>query len=345
MFLLREYSDLQIRQKHNSKMLYSSYLESLRQYNLQYRYKMFWQKHRGGYELLAKENLRTGKREYLGRRDAETEAMLESFRASKRRIKERLKSLRERLKRDAKLNKIEGIARAPKELTALLRKINESGLDEKLIVIGTHSLYAYEARAGIMIEEEHLATHDIDLLNRREKKLSFLFRATEGERDAHAFLQSVDKSFQPSDAAPYRFINKDGVWIELIEPSVSGEKAEAKQRDFFADLLPLDMEGMHWLENSRLFTETVIGLDGSSAEMTTIHPLEYAVYKNWLSQKEDRDYLKHIRDQEQSRLVTRIIAEYMPDIEIGSELKKLRHFSKAIVDDYRTRVLDTINSS
>jgi len=153
MFHFYEYTDLQIKQRHNSKMLYSAYLEALHMYNLQFRYKMLWQKHKDGYQLLAKENLRTGKREYLGRRDERTEEIAESFRQAKQEIKERLKNLKEKLKRDARLNKLEGIARAPKELVSLFRKINELGLDDKLIVIGTNSLYAYEARAGIMIEE------------------------------------------------------------------------------------------------------------------------------------------------------------------------------------------------
>ena len=177
MFHFYEYTALQIKQKHNSKMLYTSYLETLQRYNLQFRYKVLWQKHKDGYQLLAKEHLKTGKREYLGRRDEKTEKIAADFRDSKQKIKERLKELKEKLKRDEKLNKLEDIARAPRELIALLRKINELNLDDKLIVIGTNSLYAYEAKAGIMIEESHLATHDIDILNRKDKGVSFIFNA------------------------------------------------------------------------------------------------------------------------------------------------------------------------
>ena len=60
MFKFYEYSDLQRKQKLNSKMLYESYLEVLHLYNLQFRYKILWQKHKDGYELLAKENLKNG---------------------------------------------------------------------------------------------------------------------------------------------------------------------------------------------------------------------------------------------------------------------------------------------
>lgn len=337
MFKFYEYNDLQIKQKHNSKMLYESYLEILHLYNLQFRYKMLWQKHKDGYQLLAKENLKTGKREYLGRRSKETEEIAEQFRNSKQQIKERLKNLKEKLKRDEKLNKIEGIARAPKELVALFCKINELGLDDKLIVIGTNSLYGYEAKAGIMIEEEHLATHDIDILNRKDKGISFMFNALSQTSTALELLHSIDKSFYQSPKVPYRFINHDGVWIELIVPSTD-EIDKHTQNDFFSDVTPLAMEGLQWLENARLFKETIIGINGRSANITTIHPLEYAIYKNWLGRREDRDFLKHTRDIEQSKLVTKIITEHMPNINIEKEIINLKHISKKVVVDYMDKI-------
>ena len=342
MFKFHEYSDLQIKQKHNSKMLYESYLEALHIYNLQYRYKMLWQKHKDGYQLLAKENLKTGKREYLGRRDNNTEEILEHFRNSKQQIKERLKNLKDKLKRDEKLNKIEKIARAPKELVSLFHKINELNLDDKLIVIGTNSLYAYEAKAGIMIEEAHLATHDIDILNRKDKGVSFMFNILSETFTGLEFLQSIDKSFYQSPKVPYRFINRDGIWVELIIPSVN-RKDKQKKREFFSDVIPLDMEGLQWIENARLFKETIIGLDGKSANITTIHPLEYAIYKNWLGQREDRDFLKHSRDIEQSKLVTTIITEYLINIDIEKESRNIKQMTKEVVYNYRDNIYLKMN--
>lgn len=342
MFTFYEYSDLQIKQKHNAKMLYESYLETLHLYNLQFRYKMLWQKHKDGYQLLAKENLKTGKREYLGRRSNETEKIVTQFRYSKQKIKERLKHLKMKLSRDEKLNKIEGIARAPKELVAIFRKINELGLDKKLIAIGTNSLYAYESKVGIMIEEEHLATHDIDILNRKDKGISFIFTALSQTSTALDFLQSIDKSFYQSLKVPYRFINNDGIWIELIIPSLNENKKNT-QNDFLSDVIPLEMEGLQWIENARILKETIIGLDGKSANIGTIHPLEYAIYKNWLGQREDRDFLKHSRDIQQSRLVTKIITEYMPNIDIEKEVKNLKHMSKKIVLDYMDKIYKKSN--
>jgi hypothetical protein len=318
-------------------MLYETYVEALTTYNMRYRYKILWQKHKDGYALLAKENLKTGKREYLGRRNEETEALARHFREAKYTIKERLKNLKEKLSRSEKLNKLEGIARAPKELIALFRKINELGLDKKLIVIGTNSLYAYEAKAGVMIEEQHLATRDIDILNRKERGVSFLFGELMPTDDAITFMQAIDKSFYQSENVPYRFINKDGVWVELITPTKETINNEVN-RSFFSDVLPLAIDGIQWLENARLFTETVIGENGKPANITTIHPLEYAIYKNWLGKREDRDFLKHTRDIQQSKLVTKIIVEYMPNIDIEKEVKLLKHIKKEVVMEYMENI-------
>ena len=333
------YTDGQIKQRHNSKMLYNTYVEALQNYNLKFLYKMIWQKHQQGYQLLAKVNMRTQKREYLGRRSEETEKIASDFLNSKKVAKERVKNLKEKLVRDAKLNKIEGIARTPKELVKLFRKINELGLDSKLIVIGTNSLYAYEARAGVAIEEEHLATEDIDILNRRDKGLSFIFKEMLSPTKALEFLHLIDKSFYQHEKIPYRFINRDGVWIELINPISDSISSPVMQNSLFSDILPLEMKGMQWLENSRLFKETIIATNGESANITTIHPLEYAIYKNWLSKRENRNFQKHQRDIQQSKLVTKLIEEYMPNIEIEEELKGLKHFKKEIVESYRREIL------
>jgi hypothetical protein len=100
---------------------------------------------------------------------------------------------------------------------------------------------------------------------------------------------------------------------------------------------------MQWIENARLFKETIIGTNGKSANITTIHPLEYAIYKNWLGQREDRDFLKHTRDIEQSKLVTNIMLEYMPNIDIDKEILNLKHIKKEVVDDYKNKIFQSFH--
>ena len=339
-FIFHNYSGSQIKQRVNAKMLYTSYIDTLNNYNLSFCYKMFWQKHKGGYELLVKEHLKSSKREYLGRKNDETMQIRIDFENSKAKVKERLKTLKLKMIKEEKLNKIEGITRVPKELVAIFAKINELGLDDKVISIGTNSLYAYEARAVVMMEQEHLATRDIDLLNRKDKGISFIFNEMMTTKNAIELLHSIDSTFQKSKDVPYRFINNDGIWVELINPMSHSVKQESFRDNLFSDVIPLAMQGIQWLENSRLFKELIVSENGKCAFITTVHPVEYAIYKNWLSAQKDRDFIKHTRDLEQSRLVTMLIKEHLPNIDIEEEIKNIKHFKKEVLQSYKTNILE-----
>lgn len=300
---------------------------------------MLWQKTKDGRELLTKENLNTKKRDYLGERSEQTEQIRADFQRQKSDIKERLSELKIKMQKDQKLNKIEGLARTPKELVALFKKINELGMSSKIIVVGTNSLYAYEARANIFIEDEHLSTYDIDLFNKREKGISFIFSDSIPTLKAIDFLHLIDKTFEQNKQIPYRFENSRGVWVELINPVSDSVKIESYAENIFSDVTPLAMNGMQWLNNSRTFEEMIIGENGECAMITAIHPLEYAIFKNWLSQQNDRDRGKYFRDLEQSKLVTKLIQNYLVDIDIEEELSTIKHFKKEVVDTYKKQIL------
>lgn len=339
-FLLLEYNSAQIKQRANVKMLYNSYLETLYKYNTSYRYKMIWQKHKDGYELLAKEHLKTKKREYLGKRSSHSETIKQDFEKSKQAIKEKLSILKDKLKKEEKLNKIEAIVRAPNELIKVFRKINELGLDKKIIAIGTNSLYVYEAKCALIIEQEHLATRDIDLLNRQDRGFSFVFNELMTSNKAIDLLKEIDDTFTQNENVPYRFENKEGVWVEIINPSSNNVVQVNSNQKFLEDVLPLDMDGIHWLENCRLVSELVIAENGQCANITTIHPLEYAIYKNWLSKHEKRNYEKHIRDMMQSKLVTQIINEHMPNENINEDIVNIKHLKKDMIVEYKKEILE-----
>ena len=125
-------------------------------------------------------------------------------------------------------------------------------------------------------------------------------------------------------------------------PVKDSVQENVEKRNFFSDVTPLAMEGIQWIENARLFKETIIGTNGRSANVTSIHPLEYAIYKNWLGQREDRDFLKHTRDIEQSKLVTKMISEYMPNIDIEKEVLNLKHIKKEVVDNYMEKIFPVL---
>jgi hypothetical protein len=138
-------------------------------------------------------------------------------------------------------------------------------------------------------------------------------------------------------------LKKHSELIELISPisPISQKMSVQTYREdpLFTDIIDLEMEGMQWLENSRIFESMVIDETGSFAIVPTIHPLEFAVYKYWLSLRSDRDVLKKQRDFEQSRLVTQLIRDYMVNIDIDAELTSMKHFNYDAIMAYRHEML------
>ncbi len=314
----------------NAELSYEAYVIKKKKYDKSFRYRMGWQKVKGN-EYLFKECLDTKKRQSLGVKSEKTELIYNTFMMQKKALKESIKESRFMLERQEKINKFTKLNRVPIVLINLFRRINELGLDDKVIVIGTNSLYAYEAYAGLFIEEQHLATFDIDIFNKRDKKLSIAFKEKIPNKTLKGILLDIDKTFHVSEEAPYRFYNKDNVVVELITPIPTG----STKNDTFSGVLNLELEGTKWLESSKLHKQLVIGNNGKCAFITTIHPLEYAVYKKWLSTQNSREPIKRDRDLQQSRLVKALIKEYIFSIDAAEDLKDIKNMSKEAIEDFK----------
>ena len=217
---------------------YKSFLEKQTRYNKSFRFRMGWNKSLNK-EYLFKECLDTKKRVSLGRKSEETIEILDAFTKQKQELKSSLKQSKELLLKNEKINKFTKISRVPNVLVNLFRKINELGLDDKVIIIGTNSLYAYEAYCGVFIEEQHLATFDIDVFNKRDKKISFALREKLPQKTLKSILLDVDSSFKKTKEATYRFVNDDDIVVEIITPI---SKKEQKS-DTFSGVMNLEIEG------------------------------------------------------------------------------------------------------
>lgn len=160
------------------------------------------------------------------------------------------------------------------------------------------------------------------------------------------FIKSIDPTFEANPNIPYQFINKNQILLEIINP-LSRHITTAHTRNIdqgFTDIIPLEMQGMEWLESSRLLHATVIGLSGRPARITTLHPLDFCIYKNWLGGKTDRDPIKTQRDTEQSRLITTLIIQNLPQIDIQSELENIRHFKRESISRFYSTIYEAIQN-
>lgn len=133
---------------------------------------MYW-KNQGGYEYLVKTQP-DNRQQRIGPRSADTEKTYGEFATRKQALEARLKSLRGALKDAERLNKALKVGRLPSPVLAVLQAVEDAGLGQHFIVVGTHALYAYETAAGVRLVQGALATQDIDLLWDARNRVRFM---------------------------------------------------------------------------------------------------------------------------------------------------------------------------
>lgn len=342
----REYTSEQRKHIIDASYLYERYISTLQEYTQNYKYSMFWHKI-GNKTYLAKKKshgIKGEVRKYLGKQNAETTAIYDAFTARKSALTQELIVLDREIKTKEAINKALKLTRVPNAIVNIYRRLNELCLNDKLVLIGTNALYCYEAHCGVFLENAALSTIDIDILGRRNKKLSFAFKELMGDKKIVELIKSIDKSFEQNQKAPYQFVNKANVCLEIINPAPKQMRLENANNDYFTDAVSLELDKMEWLENSRLFKAVVVADNGKIASITTLHPMDFAIYKNWLSQKDDRAPLKKARDAEQSKITTKLALEYMTDIDAKKYIAKAKHFKNEAVADYEKNVLDVLKN-
>jgi hypothetical protein len=245
---------------------------------------MHWKRSKGR-DYLFRTTDRTGHGKSLGPRSSETENILVRFQEGKAASKERLHSLRQRLEEHARLCRAVQIQRVPRLVAAILRVLRGHGLlGDRLLVIGTHALYAFEAAAGVLLDPMLTATMDLDLLLDSRKKLALAPRGSLGFQGLIELLRSVDRSFDMLGKGTYRAANRDGYMVELIRPVPSPPwKTELGGLWGEEDLTAADVSRLEWLLSSPKFERIVIGDDGFPSLMTTVDPRAFLIHKMWLS--------------------------------------------------------------
>lgn len=236
----------------------------------------------------------------LGPRSSETENLKRDYSESRTANRARVTKMKKGLDATAAVNRAMGLARVPITAAKLLRALDHDGLlGDGLFVVGTHALYAYEARSGIVFEPELLATRDLDLLADVRSRLVL---AIEDKKRSGilAVLQKADKSFAVQGDL-FRAVNSDGYLVDVIRPMAKNE-VSASEYDL-GGLVPAALDGLNWLVNSPRFKATAIGEDGMPVWMSCIDPRAFALHKLWVSKQENREAIKRRRNAVQATAV------------------------------------------
>lgn len=267
--------------------------------------------HRGSQDYLHAKKNRSEKS--LGPRSLETEEIYQNFIRERSEAKQRKLQLEQKVRTMAPINRALGLGRVPSVASKILRRLHDKGLlGRDLLVVGTMSLFAYEAKAGIQFTSDLLATADTDLLwdARQTMTLSRLGQLPAG---LMGILRTVDKSFQKREARDFKAVNSDGFSVDLIR---------AEDHTFFNvnrdtisgqadDLHGAPVYGLHWLLNAPRLNVLAIAEDGLNVPIYTVDPRAFTLHKLWISDRKDRDPLKASRDRSQALAVADVTRKYL----------------------------------
>ena len=261
----------------DAAQLHESYMDAFQKAR-SYRGGMHWKKAKGK-EYLFRSLDRFGHGKSLGPRSSETEGIYESFHENKRRLKEKLGSLKMKLAEHARLCKAIRIARVPAVATAILRLMEQRKLlGHGLQVIGTNAIYAYEASAGVFFEREITATRDLDVLWDVSSRLRLYASEDMDSAGLVDILKKADRSFDLVSESSFRAVNKTGYMVGLVKPEPKSVATKEKRRIGGPNDLAVDqIRNLQWLVSSPKFSRIVIGEDGFPAKIVSPDPRSFAL--------------------------------------------------------------------
>lgn len=255
----------------------------------------------------------SGSEKSLGPRSPETEAIYESFRRRKEMAEERRAGLKEALAKHKRMNRALRVGRVAPLIVEILNRLAATNLGEHFRVVGTHALYAYESAAGVMFDDDTVATRDIDLLWDVRKRLAFATALSAVDSSMLGVLKKVDSTFRIRNSQKYTAVNQDGFEVDIIRREQASDdphpvRLSDDEDDFWVAQAPRAQE----LLDSRLFSAVIVASNGDMARMNTLDPLTFVHFKRWMSTLSQRDAYKRRRDALQAESVERLVEEYLP---------------------------------
>lgn len=301
------------RQYIDAKAVFTA-LEEARKNAVEVRGGMLW-KTQNGTDYLIRTTTRRGQKS-LGPRSEQNETIYREFTARKQRVEKRVSDLRAELERHRKMNKIFHVGRAPEILVAILNKLSLSGLADYFTVIGTHSLYGYEAAAGIRFQvDDALETRDVDLLWDTRKRLSFIARMEGLDKSFLGLLREVDSTFDMRDDQRYTAVNNHGFEVDVIRrEAADGDPHPMRLTNHDDEFYAVQAKRAGILLDGEKFSAVIVSSTGRMARINTVSPVTFAKFKRWMAEQDNREPLKRQRDVLQAELVEEMVAEFFPNL-------------------------------
>lgn len=206
-----------------------------------------------------------------------------------------------------------------------------------MVVVGTSSLFLYEAMAAVQLESQFLSTVDIDLLWDARQSVT-LAASAQNSKGVLAILRRADRSFERSERDRFRAVNKEGFYVDVIRP-IDPTFAEVTDD---GDIAPVEINGLDVLMNAPKIDDIVIGDDGKPLRIWSVDPRVFALHKFWLADRLDRPATKRMRDRSQAEAALAMaqrIGLSLDDKSLSGVPKEFREFGDRARDASALKVV------
>ncbi len=312
--MFQELNNDQRREKVNSDQRFAAWRDAKARAE-SYRGSLVWQEVKGEQYLVRSHYDASGNRRQKseGRRSPEMERKKADWERARVEAKDRFKSMREVMIRQAAINRAVKLGRVPLVGARIIRSLDEAGLlGNGIRIVGTNAIYAYEAVAGVMVDPDITTTLDIDLLLDARVSLRMVASEDVPERALIELLRKVDKTFERASQT-FRAVNSEGYLVDLIKPQRNPpwQNERVQIGDAEDELAAVPINGLVWLENAPPFEAIAIDEKGAPVRIVTSDPRVFAAHKLWMSRQSDRDPTKRRRDTAQASAVAKIVSRYL----------------------------------
>jgi len=248
----------------------------------------------------------------LGPQDERTQAIHDGFHARKDPAEARLKAMKGTVDEHRRLNRVFRVGRTPAVVVRSLVAIDEAGLSDQFLTVGTHALYAYETAAGVRVEPGAVATQDLDLLFEAGKQRTYTARMARSDaRSLIAVLRKADPTFRVKRDQLQTAVNDAGFEIDVIRRHAASDPHPLRMSDDEDAFWAVQVDQGDKLASSRKFEHLVVAANGEMALMRTLHPLDFIRLKEELAQRAGRDPLKAPKDRLQAQVVRELWDNYL----------------------------------
>ena len=278
--------------------------------------KLVWEK-RGVTEYLISVRNSHGQRvrKSLGPRNADTESIFSIRNEARELALAHWSHMQKAYARQVNINRALMLGVVPNPVVGVLQRLSDAGLSKKFRIIGTNAIYAYASAAAVTFSESITATADVDLLWDSRSKIAI---ASPNPKGMLGLFREFDPTFTKMTSQIYTLVNKDGYQIDLIKRDEGWENSEPGQiwpngEDFWA----VKVKNMDWLLSSPQFSSIVIASNGQMAQMQTVDPRAFVVFKFFVFEKPKRETIKSMRVRLQAETVLQLIEQWLPHLALN----------------------------